>query len=46
LDDGLGVCPAFSDCRSQALTVKSDLFNACFVANTQSSVWLPVQSLI
>ena len=45
LDDGLGVCPTFADCCSQSLAVKSDLFRAGFVANTQKSIWAPVQSL-
>ena len=45
LDDGLGVCPSFADCCSQSLAVKSDLFRAGFVANTQKSIWVPVQSL-
>ena len=45
LDDGLGVCPSFADCFSQSLAVKSDLFRAGFVANTQKSIWAPVQSL-
>ena len=34
LDDGLGVCPTFSDCYSQSMAVKSDLSQAGFVANT------------
>ena len=45
LDDGLGVCPSFADCFSQSLAVKSDLFRVGFVANTQKSIWAPVQSL-
>ena len=45
LNDGLGVCPSFADCCSQSLAVKSDLFRAGFVANTQKSIWVPVQSL-
>ena len=45
LDDGLGVCPSFADCFSQSLSVKSDLFRASFVANTQKIIWAPVQSL-
>ena len=45
LDDGLGVCPSFADCCSQSLAVKSDLFRAGFVANTQKSFWVPVKSL-
>ena len=45
LDDGLGVCPTFAECCSQSLAVKSDLFRAGFVANTQKSIRAPVQSL-
>ena len=45
LDDGLCMCPSFADCFSQSLAVKSDLFRAGFVANTQKSIWAPVQSL-
>ena len=45
MDDGLGVCSTFADCCSQSLAVKSDLFRAGFVANTQKSIWAPVQSL-
>ena len=45
LDDGLGVCPTFDDCCSQAIAVKSNLFRAGFVANTQKSIWAPVHSL-
>ena len=45
LDDGLGVCPTFADCCSQSMAVKSDLFRARFVANTQKSIWAPVHSL-
>jgi len=45
LDDGLGVCPTFADCCSQSMAVKLDLFCAGFVANTQKSIWAPVQSL-
>ena len=45
LDDGLGVCPSFADCFSLSLAVKSDLFHAGFVANTQKRIWAPVQSL-
>ena len=45
LDDSLGVCPSFADCFSQSLAVKSDLFRAGFVANTQKSIWAPVHSL-
>ena len=45
LDDGLGVCPSFADCFFQSLAVKLDLFCAGFVANTQKSIWAPVQSL-
>ena len=45
MDDGLGVCPSFADCCSQSLAVKLDLFRAGFVANTQKSIWVPVQSL-
>ena len=45
LDDGLGVYPTFAECCSQSMAVKSDLFCAGFVVNTQKSVWAPVQSL-
>ena len=45
LDDGLGVCPSFVDCFSKSLAVKSNLFRVGFVANTQKSIWAPVQSL-
>ena len=45
LDDGLGVCPTFSDCYSQSMAVKSDLSRAGFVANSVKSIWVPVQSL-
>ena len=46
LDDGLGVRPTFSDCRMQALSVKSDLSRqAGFVPNMQKSVWSPGQCL-
>ena len=45
LDDGLGVCPIFPECYSQSMAVKSDLFQAGFVANSVKSIWVPVQSL-
>lgn len=45
LDDGLGVYPTFAECCSQSMAVKSDLFCAGFVLNTQKSVLAPVQSL-
>lgn len=45
LDDGLGVYPTFAECCSQSMAVKSDLFCANFVVNTQKSIWAPVQSL-
>lgn len=45
LDDGLGVCPSFADCFCQSLAVKSDLFHSGILANTQKSIWAPVQSL-
>ena len=45
LDDGLGVYPTFAECCSQSMAVKSDLFCAGFVVNTQKSILAPVQSL-
>ena len=45
LDDGLGVCPTLADCCSRSMAVELDLFHADFVANTQKSIWAPVQSL-
>ena len=45
MDDGLGVCPSFANCFSQSLAVKLDLVHAGFVANTQKSIWAPVESL-
>ena len=46
LDNGLGVCPTFTDCCSQSMSVKSDLFHAGFVVNTKKSFWAPVQCFV
>ena len=45
LHDGLGIYPTFAECCSQSMAVKSDLFCAGFVVNTQKSILAPVQSL-
>ena len=46
LDNGLGVCPTFTDCCSQSMSVKLDLFHAGFVVNTKKSFWAPVQCFV
>ena len=45
LEDDLDVCPTFPDCYSQSMTMKSDLSQAGFVANSVKSIWVPVQFL-
>lgn len=45
LDDGLGVCPCFSSCKKQALSVKCDLINSGFVPNSEKSSWYPTRSI-
>ncbi|XP_063420142.1 uncharacterized protein LOC134705325 [Mytilus trossulus] len=45
LDDGMGTAENFDTCFELSKTVKNDLLLSGFIANTEKSVWEPVQNI-